>query len=95
MRRTKAVFVESLGNPQGNITDLERIAEIAHRHGVPLIVDNTVPTPYLCRPFKHGADIVVHSLTKYLGRPRNQHRRRHRGLGQVSLGGAQAALQDD
>lgn len=65
--RTKAVFVESLGNPQGNITDFERIAEIAHRHGVPLIVDNTVPTPYLCRPFEHGADIVVHSLTKYLG----------------------------
>ena len=65
--RTKAVFVESLGNPQGNITDIERIAEIAHRHGVPLIVDNTVPTPYLSRPFEHGADIVVHSLTKYLG----------------------------
>lgn len=65
--KTKAVFVESLGNPQGNVTDLERIAEIAHRHGVPLIVDNTVPTPYLCRPFLHGADIVVHSLTKYLG----------------------------
>lgn len=65
--RTKAVFVESLGNPQGNITDFERIAEIAHRHGVPLIVDNTVPSPYLCRPFEHGADIVVHSLTKYLG----------------------------
>jgi O-acetylhomoserine (thiol)-lyase len=65
--RTKAVFVESLGNPQGNITDLASIAEIAHRHGVPLIVDNTVPTPYLCRPFSHGADIVVHSLTKYLG----------------------------
>jgi O-acetylhomoserine (thiol)-lyase len=65
--RTKAVFVESLGNPQGNITDFARIAEIAHRQGVPLIVDNTVPTPYLCRPFEHGADIVVHSLTKYLG----------------------------
>jgi O-acetylhomoserine (thiol)-lyase len=65
--KTKAVFVESLGNPQGNITDFKRIAEIAHRHGVPLIVDNTVPTPYLCRPFQHGADIVVHSLTKYLG----------------------------
>jgi O-acetylhomoserine (thiol)-lyase len=65
--KTKAVFVESLGNPQGNITDFERIAEIAHRHGVPLIVDNTVPTPYLSQPFKHGADIVVHSLTKYLG----------------------------
>jgi O-acetylhomoserine (thiol)-lyase len=65
--KTKAVFVESLGNPQGNVTDLERIAAIAHAHGVPLIVDNTVPTPYLCRPIEHGADIVVHSLTKYLG----------------------------
>jgi O-acetylhomoserine (thiol)-lyase len=65
--KTKAVFVESLGNPQGNVTDLTRMAEIAHRHGVPLIVDNTVPTPYLCRPFEYGADIVVHSLTKYLG----------------------------
>jgi O-acetylhomoserine (thiol)-lyase len=65
--KTKAVFAESLGNPQGNVTDFERIGEIAHRHGVPLIVDNTVPTPYLCQPFKHGADIVVHSLTKYLG----------------------------
>src|ERR1019366_635086 len=65
--KTKAVFVESLGNPQGNVTDFERIADIAHRHGVPLIVDNTVPTPYLCQPFKYGADIVVHSLTQYLG----------------------------
>jgi O-acetylhomoserine (thiol)-lyase len=65
--RTKALFCESIGNPLGNITDFERLAEIAHRHGVPLIVDNTVPTPYLCRPFEHGADIVVHSLTKYLG----------------------------
>mgnify|MGYP000358388596 FL=1 len=65
--RTKAVFVESLGNPQGNVTDLAKVAEIAHRKGVPLIVDNTVATPYLCRPFEHGADIVVHSLTKYLG----------------------------
>ena len=65
--KTKAVFVESLGNPQGNITDFAPLAEIAHRHGVPLIVDNTVPSPYLCRPIEHGADIVVHSLTKYLG----------------------------
>lgn len=65
--RTKAIFVESLGNPQGNVTDIARIAEIAHRHGVPLIVDNTVATPYLLRPFEYGADIVVHSLTKYLG----------------------------
>ncbi len=65
--KTKALFVESLGNPAGNVTDIEAVAAIAHRHGVPLIVDNTVPTPYLSRPFQHGADIVVHSLTKYLG----------------------------
>jgi O-acetylhomoserine (thiol)-lyase len=65
--RTKAVFVESLGNPQGNITDIAAVAKVAHGHGVPLIVDNTVPTPYLSRPIAHGADIVVHSLTKYLG----------------------------
>ena len=65
--KTKALFVESLGNPSGNVTDFARIAEIAHRHGVPLIVDNTVPTPYLSQPIKFGADIVVHSLTKYLG----------------------------
>ncbi len=65
--KTKAVFVESLGNPAGNITDIAAIVEIAHRHGVPLIVDNTVPSPYLSRPIEHGADIVVHSLTKYLG----------------------------
>ncbi len=65
--RTKAVFCESIGNPLGNVTDIGALAEVAHRHGVPLIVDNTVPTPYLCRPFDFGADIVVHSLTKYLG----------------------------
>ena len=65
--KTKAIFVESLGNPQGNVTDIAKIAEIAHRHGIPLIVDNTVATPYLLRPIEHGADIVVHSLTKYLG----------------------------
>ena len=65
--RTKAIFCESVGNPLGNVTDFEKLAELAHAHGVPLIVDNTVPTPYLCRPFEHGADIVVHALTKYLG----------------------------
>ncbi|WP_133407071.1 O-acetylhomoserine aminocarboxypropyltransferase/cysteine synthase family protein [Parashewanella tropica] len=64
---TKAVFCESIGNPAGNIVDITRLAEVAHKHGVPLIVDNTVATPYLCRPFEHGADIVVHSLTKYIG----------------------------
>ena len=65
--RTKAVFVESIGNPAGNITDIASVAAIAHRHGVPLIVDNTVASPYLMRPIEHGADIVVHALTKYLG----------------------------
>ena len=65
--RTKAVFCESVGNPAGNVVDIAAVATVAHAHGVPLIVDNTVPSPYLCRPFEHGADIVVHSLTKYLG----------------------------
>ncbi|MEW8101723.1 MAG: aminotransferase class I/II-fold pyridoxal phosphate-dependent enzyme [Candidatus Thiodiazotropha endolucinida] len=65
--KTRALFCESIGNPAGNVVDLDRLAEIAHRHGVPLIVDNTVATPYLCRAFDHGADIIVHSLTKYIG----------------------------
>ncbi|KVD91847.1 O-acetylhomoserine aminocarboxypropyltransferase [Burkholderia stagnalis] len=65
--RTKAIFAESVGNPLGNVTDIAALADIAHRHRIPLIVDNTVPSPYLLRPFEHGADIVVHSLTKYLG----------------------------
>jgi O-acetylhomoserine (thiol)-lyase len=65
--RTKAVFCESIGNPLGNVTDLAALARVAHEHGVPLIVDNTVPSPYLCRPFEYGADIVVHAMTKYLG----------------------------
>jgi len=65
--RTKAVFCESIGNPLGNVTDIRALADVAHAHGVPLIVDNTVPSPYLLRPIEHGADIVVHALTKYLG----------------------------
>jgi len=65
--KTKAVYVETIGNPLGNVTDIEAIAKVAHAAGVPLIVDNTVPSPYLCRPIEHGADIVVHSLTKYIG----------------------------
>lgn len=64
---TKAVFCESIGNPAGNIVDIKKLAEVAHKKGVPLIVDNTVATPFLCRPFELGADIVVHSLTKYIG----------------------------
>lgn len=64
---TKAVYCESIGNPAGNIVDLGRVAELAHAKGVPVIVDNTVATPVLCKPIEHGADIVVHSLTKYIG----------------------------
>ncbi|MFZ1773664.1 MAG: O-acetylhomoserine aminocarboxypropyltransferase [Rhizobiaceae bacterium] len=65
--RTKAIYVESLANPGGTFTDLDAIAEIATSHGLPLIVDNTMATPYLIRPIEHGADIVVHSLTKFMG----------------------------
>ncbi|MEE4661259.1 MAG: aminotransferase class I/II-fold pyridoxal phosphate-dependent enzyme [Halieaceae bacterium] len=64
---TRALFCESIGNPAGNVVDIQRWAEIAHAAGVPLIVDNTVATPLLCRAFDHGADIVIHSLTKYIG----------------------------
>ncbi len=64
---TKAVFIESLGNPNASIIDIEKVADIAHKHGVPLIVDNTFTTPYLLRPFEYGADIVVHSATKFIG----------------------------
>jgi O-acetylhomoserine (thiol)-lyase len=65
--KTKAVFCESIGNPAGNIVDMAAIAEMAHKAGVPVIVDNTVATPALFNPIEHGADIVVHSLTKYMG----------------------------
>ena len=65
--KTKLVFCETIGNPAGNIVDIEKLAELAHRHGVPLIVDNTVATPCLCRPFEFGADIVIHALTKFIG----------------------------
>lgn len=64
---TKAIYCESIGNPAGNIVDIVRLSEVAHKHGIPLIVDNTVATPILCRPIELGADIVVHSLTKYIG----------------------------
>jgi O-acetylhomoserine (thiol)-lyase len=64
--KTKAVYCESIGNPAGNVVDIEKAAQIAHAHGIPLIVDNTVASPYLCNPIKWGADIVVHSLTKYI-----------------------------
>ncbi len=65
--KTSAVFLESIGNPAGNIPDMEAIADMAHAHGVPVIVDNTVPTPALCRPIEFGCDIILHSMTKYMG----------------------------
>ncbi|CAH0529843.1 O-acetylhomoserine aminocarboxypropyltransferase/cysteine synthase family protein [Vibrio hippocampi] len=65
--KTKAVYCETIGNPAGNIVDIEAIAKLAHAQGVPVVVDNTVATPILCKPIEHGADIVVHSLTKYVG----------------------------
>ncbi len=65
--KTKAIFCESIGNPAANVVDVPEMARIAHKHNIPLIVDNTVPSPYLFRPIEHGADIVVHSLTKYMG----------------------------
>ena len=65
--KTRLVFCESVGNPAGNVVDLAALADAAHAHGLPLVVDNTVPSPALCRPFEHGADIVVHALTKYMG----------------------------
>ena len=64
---TKALFCESIGNPAGNIVDIQALSDMAHKHGIPVIVDNTVATPIYCRPFEQGADIVVHSLTKYIG----------------------------
>ena len=66
-KKTKAIFCESIGNPAANVVDIPEIARVAHKHNIPLIVDNTVPSPYLFRPIEHGADIVVHSLTKYMG----------------------------
>lgn len=65
--KTKAFFVETVGNPNANVADIERLAQIAHSHGIPLIVDSTFTTPYLCRPFEFGADFIIHSATKFLG----------------------------
>ena len=64
---TRLVFCETIGNPLGNVVDLAALADLSHAHGLPLVVDNTVPTPVLCRPIEFGADIVIHSLTKYMG----------------------------
>lgn len=65
--RTRAIYCESIGNPSGSVADIERLADIAHRHGLPLMVDNTVGTPFLIKPIDYGADIVIHSATKYIG----------------------------
>ena len=64
---TKAIYIETLGNPNSDIPDIDALAELAHKHGLPLVVDNTFGTPYLIRPIEHGADIVVHSATKFIG----------------------------
>ncbi|MGD9831439.1 MAG: O-acetylhomoserine aminocarboxypropyltransferase/cysteine synthase family protein, partial [Piscinibacter sp.] len=64
---TRAIFAESLGNPSLTVLDIAAVADVAHAHGLPLVIDNTVPSPFLCQPIRHGADIVVHSATKYLG----------------------------
>ncbi len=64
--KTKLIFCESIGNPAANVTDIKKISDLAHKHNIPLFIDNTVPSPYICRPIEHGADIVIHSLTKYL-----------------------------
>ena len=64
---TRAIYLETLGNPNSDIPDIDAVAEIAHRHGLPLVIDNTFGTPYLIRPIEHGADIVVHSATKFIG----------------------------
>ncbi len=65
--RTKAVYAETIGNPRADVLDFASVSDIAHRHGVPLVVDNTFATPYLCRPFEHGADVITHSATKFIG----------------------------
>ena len=90
--RTKAVFCETVGNPAGNVIDLAAVAEVAHARGVPVIADNTVATPFLLKPIQHGADVVIHSLTKFVGghgttHGRDHHRRRH-----VPVGRAPGAL---
>ena len=65
-KNTKLIFCESIGNPAANVTDIKEISDLAHKHNIPLFIDNTVPSPYVCRPIEYGADIVIHSLTKYL-----------------------------
>ena len=92
--KTRAVFCETVGNPAGNICDIEALARVAHKHGVPLIVDNTVATPMLLRPIEYGADIVVHSLTKFMGGHGTTHGRSHRRQRQVSMEGARPTFPD-
>ena len=87
---TRAIYLETLGNPNSDIPDIDAIAEIAHRHSLPLVIDNTFGTPYLIRPIEHGADIVVHSATKFIGDARRHHRR----FRQVRLEGERALSGD-
>ena len=89
--KTRALFCETVSNPALEITDLEAVAQVAHDHGIPLVVDATFSTPYLTQPLKHGADIVVHSLDQVVRGARDGHRRGGRGQRQVSLGRGQAS----
>ena len=88
--RCKAIFIESLANPGGIVVDIEAVAKIAHEAGIPLVVDNTLATPYLCRPIDWGADIVCHSTTKFLSGHGNALGRRRGGIRQVRLVGGQS-----
>ena len=81
--QTRGIYVETLGNPNSDIPNLDALAELAHKHGLPLIVDNTFGTPYLIRPIEHGADIVVHSATEVFGRSWNDTWRCHRGFREI------------
>ena len=65
--KTRAIYAETIGNPAIDVLDIEAVAQIAHDNGLPLVIDNTFASPYLCRPFEHGADIVIHSATKFIG----------------------------
>ena len=75
--KTKLVYAETIGNPSSNVLDIAAVAKIAHEHDIPLVMDNTFATPYVTRPIDHGADVVLHSLTKFIGGPRYFDRRHH------------------
>ena len=91
---TKAIYIESLGNPNSNIIDFEKVAEIAHSHNIPLVVDSTFATPYLLRPFEVGADIVVHSATKFIGGHGTAIGGGQQSIGDVTISGSRCGFRD-